>query len=75
MRKTYTKRRFLKTKHRKDRTKTKRSKRKSRTFKGGFFSDANYFIQKGVSFMSVDPPAAFGNPTMPVPPFPYFQNK
>ena len=54
--------------------KTGKTKR-YRTIKGGFFSDANYFIQKGISFMSVDPTAPIGNTSLPVPPFPYFQDK
>ena len=44
-------------------------------FKGGFMGDINFFIQKGVSLFTVDPTPPVGNPTLPVSPFPYIQNK
>lgn len=60
---------------RKKRSRSKRKIMRRKTLRGGFFSDANYFLQKGISFLSVDPVPPIGNSSIPIPPFPYFQNK
>jgi hypothetical protein len=48
---------------------------KGKTLKGGFLSEASYFVNKVDSFFSVDPTPPLGNAPDPVPPFPYFQTK
>jgi hypothetical protein len=53
----------------------KRKVRPRKTFKGGsFFSDANYLMQKVSNVFSSNPQVPYGNATVPVPPFSYFQN-
>ena len=60
----------------KSKSKKNRNKRYVRkTIKGGFLSEASYFGNKVYSFISVDPTPPFGNTSIPVPPFPYFQTK
>lgn len=65
--KPYSKR-HLRKKNKKRIRKTK--KRKSR---GGVFNGASYLFDKGLSILQVPPPAPYGNPTLPVNPFPYEQ--
>lgn len=69
-------RRKVNTNHskRKYRNRSKRG-RTRRTLKGGFLSEASYFMNKVDSFFSVDPTPPIGNASVPVPPFPYSQTK
>jgi hypothetical protein len=60
--------------YRKRRTKRRTRKRNRKTI-GGFFSGASYLMDQGLSIFQVPPPVAYGNPTIPVNPFPYFQSK
>jgi hypothetical protein len=52
---------------------TRKKKTKRKTFRGGFLSELSYFFNEGAGFFLVDPPPPSGNPSTPVPPFPYFQ--
>ncbi len=52
--------------------KVKRIPRKTR---GGFFTGASYLFDQGMSIFQVPPPTPYGNPSLPVNPFPYVQTK
>jgi hypothetical protein len=52
------------------RNKRTRGRTRSRRIRGGVLS---YFLSKGASVFTVDPPAPSGNPTLPTNPFSYFQ--
>lgn len=50
-------------------------KRRVRKSRGGFFTGASYLMEQGMSIFKVPPPVAYGNPSLPVNPFPYIQSK
>lgn len=54
--------------------KTKQMKRRVRKTRGGFFTGASYLFNQGLSIFQVPPPVPYGNPTLPVNPFPYVQS-
>lgn len=53
----------------------KKQKRRVRKTRGGFFTGASYLADQGLSIFQVPPPVPYGNPTIPVNPFPYVQSK
>jgi len=55
------------------RKKYKNNKRRVRKTRGGFFTGASYLFDQGVSLFQVPAPVAYGNPSLPVNPFPYAQ--
>ena len=68
------KRRFSRKNKSRNRTQRQKGKfNKKKIFRGGFLSDLSYLMNEGTAFFSVDPNPPQGNPSNPVPPFPYFQ--
>lgn len=57
----------------KRRTKKRKMRTRIKKTRGGFFTGTSYLFDQGMAFFQVPAPAPYGNPTLPVNPFPYVQ--
>jgi len=59
---------------RRTRKKTKKRTKTKNIMRGGFFTGASYLLDQGFSIFQVPAPTPYGNPSLPVNPFPYIQS-
>ena len=64
----------MKRRTKKGRHRNKRKSRRIQKMRGGFLTGVTYLWDQGVSIFQVPPTTPYGNPTLPVNPYPYIQS-